>query len=994
MHSISRFLAFFLLILCCFMTEQRALAADAAAPQEPATTTEKPKQDNAAPAGVSPARSADTSPAPAARPEPPVAVPVSPEGAPPAASASSVVPPAASSSPVAPTAASASPVVPPAASASSVVPPAESGAATPASQPEKAEKPEKKEPSKPKVEKKPAPKPKTDKKEAAAPKTDKGEARPAGTDKKEAQGDEQAAEPEEEKGGVLHDPWSMVWSNQHNMLDEVNAKALAMSDSFGDRAFNVSEKVQPFIEEARRLLVLSNTYKNWPNAMEAVSRRLTVTITEVNKILAPLMAARGESQALLERISYLADSLPEDLHDERLSPEMQEYIRSLAMTRLRLTAVLAQYDTALAPSLALLNRLEKTREEIATQLPALWKDYYLQKPVPWLSASAWTDFSKQMTYSYQGMMLRIPVEVPITLESWGTAVLRFFVCLLFTGVITVMFSRRWLNEKSTPAVRHIFHVTLPWLCVGLALLGSSLSASGEFFRLFLAFGNLSLIVAQIYLAWDLRRLKYPEVQLERSPLWHLIPLTLCAYVLVYLPLVKPLVVLIWMALLIVDIVRMRRRKEQELGPLHAETSVLETEPVVLWICLVMSIFGLHLYSMVLYLCFVSCSLALQLSLGGMSFVTTVSEKLPQEGVRAALAHMAVALAAPVVLVVAFMGVTLWVGTLPGGLPLLQYYILRGVNVGATQFNILHLLMIVSAFYITRTAVSMGSRFLGRLPKQGLQIDATLIPPIQTAFSYALWCFFGLFVLKALGMELSNLAMVAGGLSVGIGFGMQTIVNNFLSGLILIFSRTLQAGDVVEVGGTQGRVRKISVRATMVETFDNALIIVPNSEFVASRLINWTRNSRTVRKEIKIGVAYGSDTAVVMRILLGTANANSNVLKYPPPAVNFADFGASTLDFSMTFWVRDYDVGSSTASDIRLEIEKEFRKQRIEVAFPQLDVHIKDIAPRLKSARPSSEQPISRRPTRRPRRRPSAPAGADGATAKPAPSKAEDDEDES
>lgn len=979
MHSISRFFAFFLLILCCFVTEQRALAADAAAPQEPAATAaEKPKQDNAAPAGGSPASSADTTPAPAAQPEPPVAVPVSPEGVPPAASASPVTPPAASALPIAP--------------------PADSGAATSAPQPEKAEKPEKtdkKEPAKPKVEKKAPVKPKADKKETAAPKADKGEDRPAGADKKEAQGGEQAAEPEEEKSGVLHDPWSMVWSNQHNMLDEVNAKALAMSDSFGDRAFNVSEKVQPFIEEARRLLVLSNTYKNWPNAMEAVSRRLTVTITEVNKILAPMMAARGESQALLERISYLADSLPEDLHDERLSPEMQEYIRSLAMTRLRLTAVLAQYDTALAPSLALLNRLEKTREEIATQLPALWKDYYLQKPVPWLSTSAWTDFSKQMTYSYQGMLLRIPVEVPITLESWGTAILRFFVCLLFTGVITVMFSRRWLHEKSSPAVKHIFHVSLPWLCVGLALLGSSLSASGEFFRLFLAFGNLSLIVAQIYLAWDLRRLKYPEVQLERSPLWHLIPLTLCGYVLLYLPLVKPLVVLIWMALLIVDIVRMRRRKEQDLGPLHAETSVLETEPVVLWICLVMSIFGLHLYSMVLYLCFVSCSLALQLSLGGMSFVTTVSEKLPQEGVRAALAHMAVALAAPVVLVVAFMGVTLWVGTLPGGLPLLQYYILRGVNVGATQFNILHLLMIVSAFYITRTAVSMGSRFLGRLPKQGLQIDATLIPPIQTAFSYALWCFFGLFVLKALGMELSNLAMVAGGLSVGIGFGMQTIVNNFLSGLILIFSRTLQAGDVVEVGGTQGRVRKISVRATMVETFDNALIIVPNSEFVASRLINWTRNSRTVRKEIKIGVAYGSDTAVVMRILLATANANSNVLKYPPPSVNFADFGASTLDFSLSFWVRDYDVGTSTASDIRLEIEKEFRKQRIEVAFPQLDVHIKDIAPRLKSPRPSSEQPTGKRPTRRPRRRPSAPAtGAEGATAKPEQSKAEDDEDES
>lgn len=963
MHSISRFLAFFLLILCCFMTGQQVMAAEAAAPQEATAASEKPRQDDTASANGSSARAADNASAASGQPEPPVGRPVAPES----------VPAAATAQPVAP---AAEPVT------------------SPAQQPEKAEKQEKKEAPKPKAEKKAAAKPKAEKKEAAAPKADKSEGRAADSDKKEAQDGEEAAQQEEDKTGVLHDPWSMVWSNQHSMLDEVNAKALAMSDTFGDRAFNVSEKVQPFIEEARRLLVLSNTYKSWPNAMEAVSRRLTVTITEVNKILAPMTAARVESQALLERISYLADSLPEDLHDERLSPEMQEYIRSLAMTRLRLTAVLAQYDTALAPSLALLNRLEKTREEIASQLPALWKDYYLQKPVPWLSPTAWTDFSKQMTYSLQGMLLRIPVEVPITLESWGTAILRFFVCLLFTGVITVMLSRRWLNEKSSPTVKHIFHVTLPWLCVGLALLGSSLSASGEFFRLFLAFGNLSLIVAQIYLAWDLRQLKYPEVQIERSPLWHLIPLTLCAYVLLYLPLVKPLVLIIWMALLIADIIRMRRRKEQDLGPLHAETSVLESEPVVLWICLIMSIFGLHLYSMVLYLCFVSCSIALQLSLGGMSFVTTVSEKLPQEGVRAALAHMAVALAAPVVLVLAFVGVTLWVSTLPGGLPLLQYYILRGVNVGTTQFNILHLLMIVSAFYITRTAVGMGSRFLGRLPKQGLQIDSTLIPPMQTAFSYALWCCFGLFVLKALGMELSNLAMVAGGLSVGIGFGMQTIVNNFLSGLILIFSRTLQAGDVVEVGGTQGRVRKISVRATMVETFDNALIIVPNSEFVASRLINWTRNSRTVRKEIKIGVAYGSDTAAVMRILLATANGNSNVLKYPPPIVAFADFGASTLDFSLRFWVRDYDVGTSTASDIRLEIEKEFRKQRIEVAFPQLDIHIKDIPPRVKSARPPSEQRAVKKPPRRPRRRSLAPEAAGAPRAGSAPATADDDEDES
>ena len=447
-------------------------------------------------------------------------------------------------------------------------------------------------------------------------------------------------------------------------------------------------------------------------------------------------------------------------------------------------------------------------------------------------------------------------------------------------------------------------------------------------------------------------------------------------VLLYLPLTKPLVLVIWLGIVIVSIVRQRRRPKIDLGPMHLETSVLECEPIVLWICLVLTLAGLHIYSMVLYLLFVSCSLALQLCVGGMALVSSLNDKLPQEGVRAALAHLAVALSAPVVLVAAFVGVSQWVGTLPGGMYLLQYYVLRGVNVGATQFNIVQLLLIITMFYLTRTAVAMGSRFLARLPKQGLTIDATLIPPMQTAFTYALWCCFGLFALRAVGMELSSLAMVAGGLSVGIGFGMQTIVNNFLSGLILIFSRTLQAGDVVEVGGTQGRVRKISVRATMVETFDNALIIVPNSEFVASRLINWTRNSRTVRREIKIGVAYGSDANAVMKILLATANANSNVLKYPPPSVTFADFGVSTLDFSLRFWVRDYDVSASTASDIRVEIEREFREKRIEIAFPQLDVNIKELPPRAKAPQPPAEPRASkRRAPRRPRK--VLPAGAKG-----------------
>jgi small-conductance mechanosensitive channel len=265
-----------------------------------------------------------------------------------------------------------------------------------------------------------------------------------------------------------------------------------------------------------------------------------------------------------------------------------------------------------------------------------------------------------------------------------------------------------------------------------------------------------------------------------------------------------------------------------------------------------------------------------------------------------------------------------------------------MNVGASRFNLIQVILIHSAFYITRIAVDIGSSFLDRLPRQNPHIDSTLIPPLQTALTYALWCFFSLFTLRSLGMGLSNLAMVAGGLSVGIGFGMQTIVNNFISGLILIFSRTLQAGDVVEVGGTTGVVRKISVRATMVETYDNALIFVPNSEFVSSRLINWTRNNRSVRSEIKIGVAYDSDVKKVMQLLLDTAGKHHNVLNKPAPSVIFTDFGPNTLDFVLRIWVRDYDVVATTSSEIRQEVDTEFRAQGVAIAFPQLDVHVKDL----------------------------------------------------
>lgn len=784
----------------------------------------------------------------------------------------------------------------------------------------------------------------------------------ADTKKDDKAQDKKAASsaPAEADAAPTVDPLENIWAGQKDMLDDINSSTRGLVRDINKQAETMSKQARPIVEEARRLLLLINTFKNWPNPLEALDRRISFTVQQMQQVIDPVLLARNSVNSLLERVNHLAESLPET-KDLPSNAEIREYSRQVTKAQKSLTDVIKRYDSVLSPTQDMMADLKKAQKDIATMLPQLWRDYYLQSPVPYLSLETWETVPKRLQYVWQGIQLRLPVEIPVSADDWHTAGLRFTICLLlvlFTGMVLY---RRWRNSETHGEVgRHMFHVSLPWIGLGLSLLASSLSAHGDVFRCFLALGNLSIIIGEVFLAWDLRRLQHPDKAAVNNPLWQLIPLTLFSYILIYLPLPPVVTLIAWVVLMLLH--RLWRAKSHTLeASTQLESTILSGSAFIFWVTLVLAVMGLHIFSMGLYLFYVSCSLALQISVASMSAINRYNDQLPDEGGSAAVSSLMLALAAPVILLLVIGGMSLWVCTLPGGLSLLQDFVLQGVNVGETRFNMVQVLLIISVFFLTRTAVRMGTLFLSRMPSRGLRIDPTLIQPLQTAFTYALWAFFGLFTLRSLGMELSNLAMVAGGLSVGIGFGMQTIINNFLSGLILIFSRTMQVGDVVEVGTTTGRVRKISVRATIVETYDNAVIYVPNSEFVSTRLINWTRNSRTVRRDVVVGVAYGSDTTLVMKLLASVANGHSDILKYPAPVVLFSNFGASTLDFTLRFWVRDYDVSVKTASELLFEIDQLFRKNNIEIAFPQMDVHIKDMPPRARSPRDMATRPTAALP---------------------------------
>jgi small-conductance mechanosensitive channel len=207
--------------------------------------------------------------------------------------------------------------------------------------------------------------------------------------------------------------------------------------------------------------------------------------------------------------------------------------------------------------------------------------------------------------------------------------------------------------------------------------------------------------------------------------------------------------------------------------------------------------------------------------------------------------------------------------------------------------------------------------------------------------YAVFLFGLLIGLQWVGLNLSNLVLVGGAIGIGVGFGLQNIANNFVSGIILLMERPIRVGDRVEVGGTNGDVVRIGGRSTWVRTNDNVVIIIPNTEFVNNRVTNWTANDRQVRFSIPLGVSYGSDPESVREVLITVARAHPDVLKDPAPEILFAGFGESSLDFELRVWtITRVQTPRPLASELYFSIFRAFKENGIEIPFPQRDLHIR------------------------------------------------------
>jgi small-conductance mechanosensitive channel len=666
-------------------------------------------------------------------------------------------------------------------------------------------------------------------------------------------------------------------------------------------------------------------------------RRATETL------IAPFQESRDELEKIATRLDSLKEEFTKRLEDD-LEPQIADainyYLRYLKGVRSSLSGVKSSLDKELGPARDFLAVLDKTEEGLRQKIPKAWKGYYFTPATELFSLKAWNDLShrSQLWTKSNGAMLRSMTQGADATRAMGVLIkagVGLAILIVADLVAALRLRRRY------PTLKRLGQLRLVWLLAGLGLILHWVAGGAP-----LLLQELLNVLAEILLAAGLASFSWflvlvssdasaPQAGNPLRGLWIMFSLGLLLQI---ADIPEPALTAVWMALLLVFFQVARRRAGRIAGPLRLAGRI--TPAVAIVLCVVSALGWQHLSVLALAGWFLLLA-AVQIGAGLSRLVSDWQAKAADEGASVTTRAMISGLGFPVIFLSLFFLVLYWFSTELGGQELFLEAVTVTVAVGDVSVTLGRLALILTGFFVTRSALYAVRSFIRDLPRLRPGVDPGVRDVLDTTSLYVLWGCYVLIALFLLGFSFTSLAVVAGGLSVGIGFGLQNIVNNFVAGLILLFGRSIQAGDTIQIDSIWGQVRKVNIRNTVVQTFDNATLFVPNSDLIAGKLVNWTHRDPTVRREIAVGVAYGSNTERVREFLLEAARNQPHVLKQPEPSVQFQNFGESSLDFKLLFWVDNVQAAVSTTSDIRFAIDRRFREEGIDIPFPQREVRIVD-----------------------------------------------------
>ena len=752
--------------------------------------------------------------------------------------------------------------------------------------------------------------------------------------------------------GNAPNSWEALLKHQHRELIETSRSIDQLASNLPHRLSDLQKHLYLLKSRFERLMLYFDLKSDNPLVLRDIQGVLDWFESEADRLILPFKQEKASVTRQMENLADLSRKFrQEEILIEKAGPQIQaevtSYLKDLADLEARLQPLNRKLAKGIAAAHAFILELEKDRARIEHASSLVLKTHLVKRAPVFFSASAWlTGMAALRNWlSRFGVYLLEPIDLRGL--GWTMFIAKIVLFSLLMMGLWIGLKKKIQRRYERLSTVRLFPFFLSFsISIGalLGILSTGLFPSSFFSTLvtvILAYGLLSLsrnLHGVLFLDQDTKRCRL-------LPLWGAVSVS-GLLVSVHLPEQAFIPVWsIWLLTLCWYYARTEAGKEgwETLSRfiLVAATPILALLALLGWGYLSV------LLGMLLFLLFLDIRLAEMLStaLGRMGSdrktKTTVTDSSPKK---------ARSLGFPLILLTLLLISFAWTFIFVGGGPLFLEVIRYRVGWENFTFSIYRVLCIFALLFIVRASIALARSALAKLPDRRRDLDAGSLQTLDTIVTYVLWSLFTLGTLAFLGLGLRNLAVVAGGLSVGLGFGLQNIVNNFLGGLILLFGRSIQPGDLLEIDNIKGHVRKVTIRNTLIKAFSGATIFVPNSLLISQKMINWSHADRRYRQEIKVGVAYGSDVQKVTDLLLDAAKQSPKVLDRPPSRVRFLDFGDSTLVFSLRVWIKGW-ADRYADSEVRYHIDRIFKENGIEISFPQLDLHVRS-AEGLKNFRQS------------------------------------------
>ena len=737
------------------------------------------------------------------------------------------------------------------------------------------------------------------------------------------------------------DSWNELLKQQRQELLETSKAVNRMASELPHRLSNLEKHLYMLRSRFEKLMLYFDIRSDNPLVLRDILGVLGWFEHETDRLILPFKQEKASIVRQMANLADLSRKFKEEgnsLKNEK-SPtgkELKACLDDLENLQARLHPLSLSLNQGLNASEAFILHLKNDRDRIELETHRVLETHLLKRGPSFFSASAWSCGMAAVRKWASGFGIYLMEPIDLKGLGWTMLISKIVLfSLLLLGVFMVLLKRLEKRFLSLSGIRMV-----PFLLACAIGAGTHLGifSTGLFPSTFFSTAvTVILACGLLSLSRNLRRFFFPDQELPHRliPLWAAV--SVCV-LLESLHVPEETLIPVWSALLLLLCGYYAHAKIKTRRWANVSRAILVA---LMPILAFMALLGWGYLSVLLGMLLLLLSLNIRLAQGLSAGLGRIGSR--RQGRRKnADAHSPTAargLGFPLIFLTLLLLSSAWIFIFVGGGSLFVDVIRYRVGWNNFTFSIYRIICIFSLLFAVRAGNALARSALAKLPERRKELDAGSVQSLDTIVTYVLWSLFALATLGLLGISFRNLAVIAGGLSVGLGFGLQNIVNNFIGGLILLFGRSIQPGDLVEIDNLRGHVSKVTIRNTLVKAFSGATIFVPNSLLISQKMINWSHADRRYRQEIKIGVAYGSDVEKVTELLLSAAKQSAKVIDLPPPRVRFLDFGDNTLVFSLRLWIKGWS-DRYADSEVRYHIERIFRENNIEISFPQLDLHIR------------------------------------------------------